>query len=157
MDKGIYIARPGDMVSFGKKKDLHIGVVKEWKDTGCLFSALLKPDGKLVLNKWKKKIKNIRIASEGEKYVFHRAILKNNIQYDPRTMSFQEYKRWFAKDGETFFYLDNKFKAWKAEMSALGEREIRDAWIIGNHFKTKEAAQKVGNEICNLLRNSKEE
>lgn len=54
------------MVSFGKKKDLHIGVVKEWKDNGCLFSALLKPDGKIALNKWKKKKKASELRQNGK-------------------------------------------------------------------------------------------
>ena len=54
-------------------------------------------------------------------------------------------KRWRAKEGEEYYFLDGKCEIWSTYEN---KKKIDDAFFkLGNYFKTKEEAQKVKEEL----------
>lgn len=54
-------------------------------------------------------------------------------------------KRWRAKEGEEYYFLDGKCEIWSTYEN---KKKIDDAFFkLGNYFKTKEEAEKVKKEL----------
>ena len=119
-------------------------------------------------------IKEIRPATEAEKKLLIDKLAEVNKRWNPNTKQIEDV-RWRAEVGETFYYIDSNFCVnsmvryefhylWKKYDSL--EEKLKDErfnnveymlWEKGNYFKTREAAEKVTEQIQNIFKNSKSE
>lgn len=99
----------------------------------------------------------LRPATDYEKQLLFKCLAENNLRWnaDARTL---ESIRWRAEKGDTYYYLI--FSGDDYKVASAVDKDISDDWgrhMSGNYFKTEEAARITGNQILELLKNSKAE
>lgn len=117
-------------------------------------------------------VNNLRPATEEEKKLIVDKLAEKGKKWNPNTKQIEDV-RWRAEVGETFFYIDTDGRInsmnrddfhylWK-RYDSLSER-LEDErmgnveymlWKKGNYFKTREAAEKVAEQIREIFKNSK--
>lgn len=119
-------------------------------------------------------LRKIRPATEREKKILIDQLAKVNKRWNEEKKCLEDV-RWRAKDGETFYYIGTdlsinsmvvcKFHYFWKKYDSL-EEQLKDErfnnveymlWKKGNYFKTREAAEKVAEQIRNIFKNSKAE
>lgn len=99
-------------------------------------------------------LREIRPATEREKKILIDKLAEVGKRWNPETRTI-EYMRWRAKEDELFYVV-----AFNAKIDSI--KDSHGWWAdacyeIGNYFKTKEAAEKVAEQIRNIFKSSKEE
>ena len=97
--------------------------------------------------------KSYRPATEEEKQQLIGALEKKGLRWNAEEKKLEPLPRWRAKEGEDVYY-----------MNAYGDIEVvkeygglNRSYVLGNYFKTKEAAEKVAEQIREIFKNSKAE
>lgn len=121
-------------------------------------------------------LSNLKVspATEEEKKLLINKLAEKGKLWNEKTKRIEDV-RWRAEVGETFYYIDSNFCVnsmvryefhylWKKYDSL--EEKLKDErfnnveymlWEKGNYFKTREAAEKVAEQIRNIFKNSKSE
>ena len=119
-------------------------------------------------------LREIRPATEIEKKILIDQLAKVNKRWNEEKKCLENV-RWRAKDGETFYYIDTElfinsmvrceFHSFWKKYDSL-EEQLKDErfnnveymlWKKGNYFKTREAAEKIAEQIREIFKNSKAE
>ena len=106
-------------------------------DGNCSFQELLRP------------------ATEAEKQRLFDALAKEGKRWNAEKKCIEDLPRWRADYNQTYFYISSR-------CSIIDEKEC-GAFIdgrrydIGNYFRTREAAEKVAEQIRDIFKNSKAE
>jgi len=119
-------------------------------------------------------LREIRPATEIEKKILIDQLAKVNKRWNEETKTIEDV-RWRAKDGETFYYIDKElliksmvrcefhsfWKKYDSLEDPLKDERFNNVeymlWKKRNYFKTREAAEKVAEQIRNIFENSKSE
>ena len=119
-------------------------------------------------------LREIRPTTEREKNILIDQLEKVNKKWNSETKAVEDV-RWRAEVGETFYYIDNNFcvnSMVRCEFHSFWERydsleeQLKDErfnnleymlWKKRNYFKTREAAEKVIEQIREIFKNSKAE
>lgn len=132
------------------------------KDDGCspilLMYASLKDESRLVCGNSIEPYNNaeyIRPATEAEKKLLIDKLAEVNKRWNPRTKSI-EVVRWRAEKNKEYYYVTPTY--YDVDQTFDRYASIDDGYYnMGNYFKTREAAEKVAEQIRNILKNSKSE
>lgn len=119
-------------------------------------------------------LREIRPTTEREKKILIDRLAKVNKKWNEEDKTIEDV-RWRAEVGETFYYIDgdcminsmnrNDFRYLWKRYDSLAE-QLKDErmgiieymlWKKGNYFKTREAAEKVAEQIREVFKNSKAE
>lgn len=96
-----------------------------------------------------------RYATEEEKQRLFDALAKEGKRWNAEKKQIEDLPRWRAKEEKTYYYI-----AVDAEVKDDLESGciVNDAcYSVGNYFKTREAAEKVAEQIREIFKNSKAE
>lgn len=100
----------------------------------------------------------LRPATDKEKQQLFDALAKQNMRWNPEK-KIVENMRWRAKPGEDYYYisgLPDKTPEVSFRQETCSAQDDMD-YNRGNYFKTKEAALIAGNQMIDILKNSKAE
>lgn len=97
----------------------------------------------------------IRPATDSEKQMLFEALAKEGKMWDAQKKAVVDLPRWRAEKGDFYYNVEFKGKVYYA----IEEYENCDNlhYRQGNYFKTKEAAEKVAEQIREIFKNSKAE
>lgn len=96
-----------------------------------------------------------RYATEPEKRRLFEGLAKEGKCWNAETKQIEDLPRWRAKKGEEYYYVSSDFDVLFGYEN-FGEVDYK-AYTFGNYFKTKEAAEKVAEQIREIFKNSKAE
>lgn len=100
-------------------------------------------------------LREIRPATEREKKILIDKLAKVNKRWNPRTKSI-EVVRWRAEKNKEYYYVTPTY--YDVDQTFDRYASIDDGYYnMGNYFKTREAAEKVAEQIREILKNSKSE
>lgn len=102
-------------------------------------------------------LKEIRPATEREKKILIDQLAKVNKKWDPETKKIED-MRWRAGIGKVYYYI--MYGDYDSVIASTYDMRIcqdERRYNIGNYFKTREAADKVAEQIREILKNSKSE
>ena len=102
-------------------------------------------------------IKEIRPATEREKKILIDQLAKVNKKWNPETKAIEDV-RWRAEPGfQEYYYYLGSLESYGCAAFDKRTQEDDDRYNSGNYFKTREAAEKVAEQIREIFRNSKAE
>lgn len=99
-------------------------------------------------------LRDIRPATEREKKILIDQLAKVNKKWNEETRTIED-ARWRAKEGELYFWLTHDVGMLNSCECFDEDDDVR--YEIGNYFKTREAAEKVAEQIREIFKNSKAE
>lgn len=96
-----------------------------------------------------------RLATEAEKQRLFDALAKNGKRWNAEKKCIEDLPRWRAGCNKTYLYISS-------QCNIVGEIECNASidnyrYNIGNYFRTREAAEKVAEQIRDIFKNSKAE
>ena len=97
----------------------------------------------------------MRPATEEEKQRLFDALAKKGKRWNPETKQIEDLSRWRAKEGERFYYVYLDGSVFDDTDNDCSSDNLR--YKSCNYFKTKEAAEKVAEQIREIFNNSKAE
>ena len=164
-----YVPKDGDVVditqNYKGRQYCFTGIFKEISTNTSAFWARVyayvgKSDDKLnFIDDADDKISilgnDIRPATEAEKQRLFDALAKHGKRWNPETKRIEDLPRWRAGCNKTYLYITS-------QCYIIGERECNACidnyrYAIGNYFRTREAAEKVAEQIREIYKNSKAE
>ena len=96
-----------------------------------------------------------RYATEEEKQRLFNALAREGKRWNPETKQIEDLPRWRAEKGKEYFYILYDGRVEKdADIDCLSDIGCYNA---GNYFRTREAAEKVAEQIREIFKNSKAE
>ena len=99
--------------------------------------------------------KNFSPATEAEKQRLFDALAKEGKRWNAEKKCIEDLPRWRAGMGGYYFYLSPKFIPCMGQDCYMGTHN--DFYVLGNYFRTREAAEKVASQIRDIFKNSKAE
>ena len=97
----------------------------------------------------------IRPATDEEKKMFNDALKEKGLRWNAEEKKVEPIPRWRADKNEEYYYV---------RADAEVEPDLENGWSgdntcysIGNYFKTREAAERVAEQIREIFKNSKSE
>lgn len=148
-----YDPQDGDIISFGYDA---IGIVKVcYRGNHSQYVTL--SNDRLKFNEGSWSTDNMRPATEEERQKLFDAMAKAGKRWNPGTKKVEDV-RWRAEHGKTYFYLtcgETNFLV--TSNKDIGLSMDDDRYKCGNYFKTREAAEKVADQISQIFKNSKAE
>lgn len=150
LEKERYKPKDGDFVYYEAGL---IGIFKEFvdknhKDYVTLIGDTLLPCECTWIND------KLRPATEREKKILIDQLAKVNKKWNPETKAIEDV-RWRAKKGEVYFHLIGYEVV--VDQKEMGLPCDNKRYKTGNYFKTREAAEKVAEQIREIFKNSKAE
>ena len=97
----------------------------------------------------------LRPATEAEKQRLFDALAKEGKLWNAEKKCIEDLTRWRAKEEETYYYIG--VDAEVEDDSESGCKGDDACYSVGNYFKTREAAEKVAEQIREIFKNSKAE
>ena len=96
-----------------------------------------------------------RPATEEEKKMFHYALKEKGLRWNAEEKKVEKLPRWRAEKNEKYYYVcaDAEVEH-DLENGCIGDDTC---YSIGNYFKTREAAERVAEQIREIFKNSKSE
>ena len=96
-----------------------------------------------------------RPATEAEKQRLFDALAKQGKRWNAEKKCVEDLPRWRAKKNGTYYYVndDSSIRETKEMEWAIDN----DFYNVGNYFRTREAAEKVAEQIKDIFKNSKAE
>ena len=97
----------------------------------------------------------LRPATEAEKQRLFDALAKQGKRWNAEKKCVEDLPRWRAKKNGTYYYVndDSSIRETKEMEWAIDN----DFYNVGNYFRTREAAEKVAEQIKDIFKNSKAE
>lgn len=144
----------GDIIAFGENA---IGIVKYFdNDYHAQYATLSNERMAIDEDGWR--TDNVRPATEKEKQRFFDALAEQNKRWNAEKKVVEDV-RWRAK-AEGYYYRIDGLIGETPDVSVYQDfrspRSDRD-YETGNYFKTKEAAVIAGNQMADVIKNSKAE
>ena len=96
-----------------------------------------------------------RPATEEEKKMFHDAMKEKGLRWNAEEKKVEKLPRWRAEVGDYYYYISYGLSIGRCK--ELCEDGDEECYKCGNYFKTKEAAERVANQIREIYKNSKAE
>ena len=94
-------------------------------------------------------------ATEAEKQRLFDALAKKGKRWNAEKKQIEDLPRWRAEESESYYYVDLSFNVRKTDdLRSYGDNNLYEA---GNYFRTREAAEKVAEQIRDIFKNSKAE
>lgn len=97
----------------------------------------------------------IRPATEAEKQRLFNALSKEGKRWNAEKKCIEDLPRWRAKANETYYFVG--IDAEVIDNIEYGYSVDDACYSVGNHFKTREAAECVAKQIREIFKNSKAE
>lgn len=96
-----------------------------------------------------------RPATEAEKQRLFDALAKQGKRWNAEKKQIEDLPRWRAEESESYYYVDLSFNIRKTDdLRSYGDNNLYEA---GNYFRTREAAEKVAEQIRDIFKNSNPE
>ena len=96
-----------------------------------------------------------RPATEAEKQRLFDALAKYGKRWNAEKKCIEDLPRWRAKEGEQYYYVNvHGLVIMSNDWHYQHETDFHD---VGNYFRTREAAEKVAEQIRDIFKNSKAE
>ena len=99
--------------------------------------------------------KNFSPATEAERQRLFDALAKQGKRWNAEKRCVEDLPRWRAVCSGLYYIVDTDF--FIREMKEKGERTDCALYNAGNYFRTREAAEKVAEQIRDIFKNSKAE
>ena len=99
--------------------------------------------------------KNFSPATEEEKQRLFDALAKQGKRWNAEKKCIEDLPRWRAEKGGLYYIVNNDFTT--LQYKDYGERSDIVLHDVGNYFRTREAAEKVAEQIREIFKNSKAE
>ena len=99
--------------------------------------------------------KNFSPATEAERQRLFDALAKQGKRWNAEKRCVEDLPRWRAVCSGLYYIVDTDF--FIREMTEKGERTDCALYNAGNYFRTREAAEKVAEQIRDIFKNSKAE
>lgn len=97
----------------------------------------------------------LRPATEAEKRRLFDALEKQGKRWNAERKQIEDLPKWRAEESESYYYVDLSFNVRKTDdLRSYGDNNLYEA---GNYFRTREAAEKVAEQIRDIFKNSKAE
>lgn len=96
-----------------------------------------------------------RYATEDEKKLLFDALAKEGKRWCAEKKQIEDFPRWRAEEGKEYFYVT--FRGTVKECTDNRLVSDNECYSIGNYFKTREAAERVAEQIREIFKNSKAE
>lgn len=97
----------------------------------------------------------LRLATEAEKQRLFDALAMQGKRWNAEKKQIEDLPRWRAEESESYYYVDLSFNIRKTDdLRSYGDNNLYEA---GNYFRTREAAEKVAEQIRDIFKNSKAE
>ena len=96
-----------------------------------------------------------RPATETEKQRLFDALAKHGKRWNAEKKCIEDLPRWRAEKGGLYYIVNNDFTT--LQYKDYGERSDIVLHDVGNYFRTREAAEKVAEQIRDIFKNSKAE
>lgn len=100
-------------------------------------------------------ISEYRLATEEEKERLFGALAEKGLQWNAEKKELENIPRWRAVKNNKYYYVDNRFNI-VLTCEILAHLDD-NRYTSGNYFKTREAAEKVAEQIREIFKNSKAE
>ena len=97
----------------------------------------------------------LRPATEAEKQRLFDALAKEGKRWNAKKKCIEDLPRWRAEKGGLYYIVNNDFTT--LQYKDYGERSDMVLHDVGNYFRTREAAEKVAEQIRDIFKNSKAE
>lgn len=152
-----YEPQDGDIVSWKDEDDDGNPAVSIYKEKSRSYATLY-ATGSMEYSAYAIFAMNIiRPATKEEKQRLFDALAEQNKRWNAEKKVVEDV-RWRAITGCKYYYLDLDITKYKVE-STIDVDTCDDSgrYLSGNYFKTEEAARTAGNQILELLKNSKAE
>lgn len=149
--------KDGDIIAFGINPNrLSVGIFHKFNGrSGHESYVVLRSSSEICFNEGDLVINNIRPATEEEKQRLFDALARKGKRWNAKKKQIEDLPRWRANRCETYYSI-NCF----AEICKENETEVlsdNKQYNLGNYFKTREAAEKVSEQIREIFKNSKAE
>lgn len=99
--------------------------------------------------------KDFSPATEAEKQRLFDALAKQGKRWNAEKKCIEDLPRWKAEKGGLYYIVNNDFTT--LQYKDYGERSDIVQHHVGNYFRTREAAEKVAEQIREIFKNSKAE
>ena len=153
--------KDGDFIAYSfKSNNLNIGIFREQCEPGPYdlhkdYVTIGGNSGELIWGDETFIHDYMRPATEEEKQRLFDALAKEGKRWNAEEKRIEDLPRWRANPAEFYFYIDDDF-------SIGSHSDIRDGadesyYKSGNYFKTREAAEKVADQIREIFKNSEAE
>lgn len=139
----------GDIVALD---DNHLAILKSYCQNGFSFYYFICNRGRLNNIGT---VSCIRPATEEEKQLLINNLAELGIRWNAEKKEMEKLPRWRAKEEETYYYIGvdgGVEEDW--ESASEGDDAC---YSVGNYFKTREAAERVAEQIREIFKNSKAE
>ena len=149
-----YVPKDGDVVSCNGVVAIYAGT----NGTGGIktYAALHEQRLQTVISEigWGY-TSDYRPATEAEKQRLFDALAKQGKRWNAEKKCIEDLPRWRASYNQTYFHISSK-------CSIIDEKECgafvdEGRYNVGNYFRTREAAEKVAEQIKDIFKNSKAE
>lgn len=100
-------------------------------------------------------IADFRPATEAEKQRLFDALAKQGKRWNAGKKCIEDLPRWRADDSGTYYYVTTIFSIEETKDLRLSSDDM--FYESGNYFRTREAAEKVAEQIRDIFKNSKAE
>ena len=98
---------------------------------------------------------NYHPATDAEKRCLFDALAKEGKRWNAEKKCIEDLPRWRAEKGGLYYIVNNDFTT--LQYKDYGERSDMVLHGVGNYFRTREAAEKVAEQIQEIFKNSKAE
>lgn len=145
----------GDVIAFGNNPDsLSIGIFKmDNYDTFTSYATIYGSILSFYETGWIKK--NIRPSTEEEMQRLFDALAKEGKRWNAEEKRIEDLPRWRALYGDNYYSISSMLTV--DPQTEIGFSTDDKHYNAGNYFKTKEAAEKVAEQIREIFKNSKAE
>lgn len=100
-------------------------------------------------------VKDYRPATEEEKQLLMDKLADAGYRWNAEEKKLEQLPRWRAKEEQEYFYITSALRIDTDNESMHGVDKLR--YQCGNYFKTREAAERVAEQIRDIFKNSKAE
>lgn len=145
-------------ICYLKTNNTHVFVFKSFRYNKTGASSYVSLSGNyLVFNAFIINLGDIRPATKEEKQRLFDAMAEQNKRWNPEKKVVEDV-RWRAMSGGKYYYLIFGNSDYGISKTAdIKTRSDNSRYLSGNYFKTEEAARTAGEQILELLKNSKAE
>ncbi len=142
--------KDGDVIAFGTRG---IGIFKEYGVYGHIDYVTYSSELRFNESGWRND--NMRPATEEEKQRLFDALAKKGKRWNAEEKRIEDLPRWRAEKSSLYYYITNLSTVAHTSEDFLCTDD--NLYNFGNYFKTREAAEKVAEQIREIFKNSKSE
>lgn len=149
-----YVPKDGDVVSDNYAVAIYAGT----NETGGIMTYVALHEQRLQTEVCKVGwgyTRNYRPATEAEKQRLFDALAKEGKRWNAEKKCVEDLPRWRASHGGYYYYICSDFTI--DHQFDVDHHFDDERYNVGNYFRTREAAEKVAEQIRDIFKNSKAE